>query len=103
MAINVELPKGMDPLLRGKDNVELEVRIGDYLNTEFLNKYTKFNTYEEFIEFSPYTEEELANDSNLFNTSKMNRYIELTTQFDSFELMFSFAVSTKLNEFFDKK
>ena len=103
MAINVELPKGIDSLLRGKDNVELEVRMGDYLNTDFLNKYTKFDTYEEFVEFSPYTEEELANNSDLFNTSKMDRYIELTTQFKSFDEMFSFAVSTKLDEFFDKK
>ena len=103
MAINVELPSGMESLLRDKDNVSIDVRIGDYLNTEFLVQYTNFNSYEEFIDFSPYTEKELSENPELFNTPKMDRYIELTTQFESFEAMFAFAVQMKLEGFFENK
>ena len=88
--------------MKGKDNVELEVRIGDYLNTDFFKKCTRFDSYEEFVEFSPYTEEELVNNSDLFDSPKMNRYIDLTTQFKSFEEMFNFAVTSNLNEFFEE-
>lgn len=103
MAINVRVPDEMKALLKGREDVVIDVRIGDYLNTEFLRRYTKFKSYEEFVDFSPYTEEELADDSNLFQTEKMDRYIELTTNFSSYANLFSFAVETKLLEIVQKE
>lgn len=99
MAIKVAVPIGMEKLLNNRKDIVIDVRIGDYLTDEFFKTYTKFDSYGEFVEFSPYTDQELAKDSKLFETEKMDRYIELTTQFDSYASMFSFAVEIKLEEF----
>ncbi len=103
MAINVRVPEEMKVLLKGREDIIIDVRIGDYLNTEFLRQYTKFKSYEEFVDFSPYTEEGLADASDLFQTEKMDRYIELTTNFNSYANLFSFAVETKLLESVQKR
>ncbi|MGN1342561.1 MAG: hypothetical protein ACI4VL_04995 [Bacilli bacterium] len=103
MAIKVAVPKEMESLLKNHTDIIIDVRIGDYLNTNFLRKYTKFKSYEEFVEFSPYTEEELAENSNLFETKEMDRYIELTTGFNSYAELFSFAVQLKLSQAVNKK
>lgn len=103
MAIKVRVPDEMKELLKGREDIIIDVRIGDYLNTEFLRRYTKFKSYEEFVDFSPYTEEELADNSDLFQTEKMDRYIELTTNFNSYANLFSFAVETKLLESVQKE
>ena len=103
MAIQVGVPKEMEYLLKDRKDIVIDVRIGDYLNTDFLRKYTNFNSYEEFIEFSPYSEDELAADSTLFETEKMNRYIDLTTQFSSYAQLFSFAVEVKLFQYGKEK
>ena len=99
MAIQVGVPKEMEYLLKNRKDIVVDVRIGDYLDDAFLKKYTKFKNYEEFVDFSPYSEEELAADSKLFETEKMDRYIELTTQFHSYAELFSFAVEVKLFEY----
>lgn len=44
MAINVRVPDEMKVLLKGREDIIIDVRIGDYLNTEFLRQYTKFKS-----------------------------------------------------------
>ena len=96
MAIDVSLPKGMDFLLKDYDSVQMDLRIGDYLTDDFFKTYTNFDSFGEFIYFSPYTDEELTANSKLFETYDMDRYIELTTQFHSYAEMFKFAVESTL-------
>lgn len=98
MAITVRLYPELEHILKDRNDIVISERIGDYINDEFFLKYTKFKSYDEFILFSPYTEEELANDSLLFESDKMNRYIELTTPFVNYENMFEFALNHKLLE-----
>ena len=103
MAIDVNLPMGMDFLLKGHDNVQLELRIGDYLTDEFFKTYTNFESFGEFIYFSPYTDAELTINSKLFETYDMNRYIELTTQFHSYSEMFKGAVESALENLIEEE
>lgn len=98
MAIDVSLPQGKDYLLKGRESIKMKLRIGDYLNDEFFQTYTKFESLGEFVYFSPYTDDELVADNKLFETYDMDRYIELTTQFSSYAEMFSFAVESKLDK-----
>lgn len=98
----VGIPPELEDILGDNKIVTTEVRIGDYITDNFLQEYTNFKNYEEFIDFSPYSEEELALDSSLFHTNKMNRYIELTTQFPSFDEMVSFAVEKKLFDYVEE-
>ena len=98
VAIDVSVPLGMNKLLKGQKEIPINVRIGDYLTDEFFKTYTKFESFGEFIYFSPYTDEQLTKDSKLFETYDMDRYIELTTQFHSYAEMFSFAVDLELEK-----
>ncbi len=102
MSIDVSLPMGMDVLLKGHDNVQIDLRIGDYLTDDFFKTYTNFDSFGEFIYFSPYTDEELTANSKLFETYDMNRYIELTTQFHSYAEMFKFAVESALERLVER-
>ena len=102
MGIDVSLPMGMDFLLKGHDNVQIDLRIGDYLTDDFFTTYTNFDSFGEFIYFSPYTDKELTANSKLFETYDMNRYIELTTQFHSYAEMFKFAVESSLEHLVER-
>ena len=82
LAINVRVPKELQYLLK-HDNTKVNLKIGNYLTDEFFQTYTDFKSFAEFIYFAPYTDEELTEDSKLFETPDMDRYIELTTQFSS--------------------
>ena len=99
MAIDVMVPASMNFLLKDKDNIKMNVRIGDYLTDEFFQTYTKFTSLYEFIYFSPYTDDELFENSKLYETKDMDRYIELTTQFHSYAEMFGFAVEIALENY----
>ena len=103
MSINVYIPPEMREILHGRKNVEMKFKIGDFLNDSFFKNYTKFKDASEFIEYSPYTDEELTANLKLFESNKMNRYIELTTQFKDYASMIGFAVREKLKQYFKKE
>lgn len=103
MAINVYIPPEMQEILHGRTNAKIKVTIGDYITDDFLRKYTKFKDFEEFIDFSPYTDDELTADSKLFESDKMNRYIELTTQFKDYGKMLGCAFRDKLEQYYAMK
>ncbi len=103
MSINVYIPPEMSEILHGRKNVKIKFKIGDFLNDSFFRNYTKFKDASEFIEYSPYTDEELTANSKLFESDKMNRYIELTTQFKDYASMIGFAVREKLKQYFERK
>lgn len=103
MSINVYIPPEMLEILHGRDDAKIKIKIGDYITDDFLRKYTNFKDFAEFIEYSPYTDEELTANSNLFESDKMNRYIELTTQFKNFSKMVGCAFREKLKQYFERK
>ena len=98
VAIDVVLPPGMEYLLKGRKNLKIDVRIGDYLTDDFFQTFTNFEGFWEFIYFAPYTGEQLDDDPKLYETGDMDRYIELTTQFHSYSEMFGFAVGWALQK-----
>ena len=101
--IDVVIPEELEFILRDHKNLLMDVKYIDFLNKSFLKKYTKFNSFYEFLDFCPYTSEELKNDGDLYQSDRMNRYVYLTTGFHSFNEFFSFAVSTQLSEYVEKK
>ena len=103
MPINVYIPPEMSEILHGRDDAKIKIKIGDYITDDFLRKYTNFKDFAEFIEYSPYTDDELTADLKLFESDKMNRYIELTTQFKDYASMIGFAVREKLKQYFERK
>ena len=100
MAINVYLPPELRKILHGRENALIKMKIGDFLNDDFFKEYTKFKSAAEFISFSPYSDEELLKDSKLFESDKMNKYIELTTEFKNYNSMISFAVRKNLEKYY---
>ncbi len=103
MSINVYIPPEMREILHGRDDAKIKIKIGDYITDDFLRKYTKFKDFAEFIEYSPYTDDELTADLKLFESDKMNRYIELTTQFKNFSKMVGCAFRDKLENHYKRK
>ena len=101
MAIKIALPQGMEEILKGRNDIVIDVRIGNYINDDFLKNNTVFNSYYDFVKNSPFTDDELAKNSELFQSKEMNDYINKTTNFKDIDDMFSFAMETKLQEYFD--
>ncbi len=103
MAINVYLPPELREILHGRDNATIKLKIGDFLNDDFFKKYTKFKDLKEFVDYSPYTDEELSNDTSLLEDKVMSRYIELTTPFKNYKSMIGFAVRENLKKYYKVK
>jgi len=90
--VNVAVPPNMEKMLKGKDDLKIDVRIGDFLTDDFFRTFTKFESYGEFVHFSPYSDDALLENTDLFDNDDMSRYISLTTDFENFEKLFAFAV-----------
>ncbi len=103
MAIDVYLPPELREILHGRDNAKLKLKIGDFLDDDFFKKYTKFIDFKEFVDFSPYTDEELTNNTSLLEGGVMSRYIELTTPFKNYKSMIGFAFREKLKMYYESK
>lgn len=89
--------------MRERDNTEFKFKIGDFLDDYFFKNYTKFKDLKEFVDYSPYTDEELLNDTSLLECKVMSRYIELTTPFKNYKSLIGFAVREKLKMYYKTK